>query len=126
MDVFESFFNQSIELCKQAGLVHGEAAFFDSTLKELHGLRRTRFRGRRRGQIQLWLTAAAMNIKRAVRTRARKPGPAVVPRLLAGCKLRGGQRPCLHQPSPRRRTLQQQPPLMACARPAVRSSVLRR
>ena len=32
MDVFESFFNQSIELCKQAGLVHGEAAFFDSTL----------------------------------------------------------------------------------------------
>src|SRR3990170_1680178 len=35
--------------------------------KELHGLRRTRFRGRRRGQIQLWLTAAAMNIKRAVR-----------------------------------------------------------
>jgi transposase len=35
--------------------------------KELHGLRRTRFRGRRRVQIQLWLTAAAMNIKRAVR-----------------------------------------------------------
>ena len=35
--------------------------------KELHGLRRTRFRGRRWVQIQLWLTAAAMNIKRAVR-----------------------------------------------------------
>ena len=35
--------------------------------KELHGLRRTRFRGRSRVQIQLWLTAAAMNIKRAVR-----------------------------------------------------------
>ena len=50
--------------------------------KELHGLRRTRFRGRQRVQIQLWLTAAAMNIKRAVRSRARKPGPAARPRLL--------------------------------------------
>ena len=35
--------------------------------KELHGLRRTRFRGRWRFQIQLWLTAAVMNIKKAVR-----------------------------------------------------------
>ena len=35
--------------------------------KELHGLRRTRFKGRWRVQIQLWLTAAAMNIKKAVR-----------------------------------------------------------
>jgi len=35
--------------------------------KELHGLRRTRFRGRRKFQIQLWLTAAVMNIKKAVR-----------------------------------------------------------
>ena len=51
--------------------------------KELHGLRRTRFRGRRRVQIQLWLTAAAMNIKRAVRSGARKPAPAALPRLLA-------------------------------------------
>jgi transposase len=34
--------------------------------KELHGLRRTRFKGSARVQIQLWLTAAAMNIKRAV------------------------------------------------------------
>jgi transposase len=51
--------------------------------KELHGLRRTRFRGRQRVQIQLWLTAAAMNIKRAVRSRARKPGPAALPRVLA-------------------------------------------
>jgi len=34
--------------------------------KELHGLRRTRFKGRHRVQIQLWLTAAAMNIKKAV------------------------------------------------------------
>jgi hypothetical protein len=36
--------------------------------KELHGLRRTRFKERRRVQIQLWLTAAAMNIKKAVRS----------------------------------------------------------
>lgn len=44
---------------------YSEGAF--GLAKELHGLRRTRFRGRRRVQIQLWLTAAAMNIKRAVR-----------------------------------------------------------
>jgi hypothetical protein len=50
--------------------------------KELHGLRRTRFRGRRRVQIELWLTAAAMNIKRAVRTMTRKGRP-VTPALLA-------------------------------------------
>ena len=35
--------------------------------KELHGLRRTRFMGRWKVQIQLWLTAAVINIKRAVR-----------------------------------------------------------
>ncbi len=35
--------------------------------KELHGLRRTRFMGRRKVQIQLWLTAAVINIKRVVR-----------------------------------------------------------
>ncbi|MBM3175761.1 MAG: transposase [Chloroflexi bacterium] len=35
--------------------------------KELHGLRRTRFRGRWRVQIQLWLTAAVINLKRAVK-----------------------------------------------------------
>jgi IS5 family transposase len=34
--------------------------------KELHGLRRTRFRGTARVQLQLWMTGAAMNIKRAV------------------------------------------------------------
>ena len=34
--------------------------------KELHGLRRTRFMGRWKVQIQLWLTAAVINIKRAV------------------------------------------------------------
>jgi transposase len=35
--------------------------------KELHGLRRTRFMGRWKVQIQLWLTAAVINIKRAVK-----------------------------------------------------------
>jgi hypothetical protein len=49
--------------------------------KELHGLRRTRFKGRGRVQIQLWLTAAAMNIKRAVRRIAEKGRP-VTPALL--------------------------------------------
>jgi transposase len=41
-----------------------EGAF--ALAKELHGLRRTRLRRRRRVQIQLWLTAAAMNIKKAI------------------------------------------------------------
>ena len=39
--------------------------------KELHGLRRTRFMGRWKVQIQLWLTAAVINIKRAVKQLAR-------------------------------------------------------
>ena len=34
---------------------------------ELHGLRRTRFMGRWKVQIQVWLTAAVINIKKAVR-----------------------------------------------------------
>ena len=42
--------------------------------KELHGLRRTKFKGRRKVQIQLWLTAAVMNLKRAVR-RMNRPVP---------------------------------------------------
>jgi transposase len=46
--------------------------------KELHGLRRTRFRGRRRVQIQVWLTAAAMNIKKAVRTGRLSPRTVAV------------------------------------------------
>lgn len=50
--------------------------------KELHGLRRTRFRGRRRVQIQLWLTAAAMNIKRAASRMAAKGRP-MAPALIA-------------------------------------------
>jgi transposase len=55
--------------------------------KELHGLRRTRFKGRRRVQIQLWLTAAAMNIKRAVRRSTRGGRTAFSPTVL-GCLLR--------------------------------------
>ena len=51
--------------------------------KELHGLRRTRFRGRHWVQIQLWLTAAAMNIKRAVRNSTRMGRPVAPARLLA-------------------------------------------
>ena len=43
--------------------------------KELHGLRRTRFRGTARVQIQLWMTAAAMNIKRAVRQTTGRTSP---------------------------------------------------
>jgi len=35
--------------------------------KELHGLRRTRFVGRWKVQIQLWLTAAVINIRRALK-----------------------------------------------------------
>ncbi len=50
--------------------------------KELHGLRRTRFKGRWRVQIQVWLTAAAMNIKKAVRRMVQRPHPAAAPRLL--------------------------------------------
>ncbi len=46
--------------------VRSEGAF--ALAKELPGLRRTRFRGRRKVQVQLWLMAAAMNINRSVRT----------------------------------------------------------
>lgn len=51
--------------------------------KEIHGLRQTRFRGRWRVQIQLWLTAAAMNIKRAVRNIGHTGWPIAPARLLA-------------------------------------------
>jgi transposase len=61
--------------------IYVEGAF--GLAKELHGLRRTRFRGRRRVQIQLWLTAAAMNIKRAVRNTHRKGWPAAPAMLLS-------------------------------------------
>jgi len=50
--------------------------------KELHGLRRTRFKGRWRVQIQVWLTAAAMNIKKAVRSMQMEPSPAAAFQLL--------------------------------------------
>ena len=50
---------------------YAEGAF--GLAKELHGLRQTRFRGRDRVQIQLWLTAAAMNIKKAVRNGGTNP-----------------------------------------------------
>jgi len=53
--------------------------------KGLHGLSRTRFRGRHWVQIQLWLTAA-MNIKRAVRNIQRKGWPAA-PAMLLSCRL---------------------------------------
>ncbi|MGB3904919.1 MAG: IS1182 family transposase [Anaerolineae bacterium] len=45
--------------------VRAEGVF--ALAKELHGLRRTRFKGRWKVQIQIWLTAAAINIKRALR-----------------------------------------------------------
>lgn len=60
--------------------IYVEGAF--GLAKELHGLRRTRFKGRHRVQIQVWLTAAAMNIKKAVRSMAQTPRPAAAPRLL--------------------------------------------
>lgn len=34
MEVFEVFFNRTVELCQAAGLVRGEAAFLDSTLMQ--------------------------------------------------------------------------------------------
>ena len=45
--------------------VSAEGVF--ASAKELHGLRRTRFMGRWKVQIQLWLTAAAINIKKALK-----------------------------------------------------------
>ena len=61
--------------------IYVEGAF--GLAKELHGLRRTRFRGRRRVQIQLWLTAAAMNIKRAVRSLELEGRPLAPAQVLA-------------------------------------------
>jgi IS5 family transposase len=52
------------ELLKQRK-VRAEGVF--ALAKELHGLRRTRLKGRWKVQIQLWLTAAAINIKRVIR-----------------------------------------------------------
>jgi hypothetical protein len=61
--------------------IYAEGAF--GLAKELHGLRRTRFKGRRRVQIQLWLTAAAMNIKRAARRLELKGRPLAPAQVLA-------------------------------------------
>ena len=61
--------------------VRVEGAF--ALAKELHGLRRTRFRGRLRVQIQLWLTAAAMNIKKAVQKRVIVGHPTIAIRVLS-------------------------------------------
>jgi hypothetical protein len=52
--------------------------------KELHGLRRTRFMGRWKVQIQLWLTAAVINIKRAVKQVARTKTAAGSQELIDG------------------------------------------
>jgi transposase len=60
---------------------YAEGAF--GLAKELHGLRRTRFKGRWRVQIQVWLTAATMNIKKAATRTGSGPGLAGAPRLLA-------------------------------------------
>lgn len=56
------------ELLKQRK-VRAEGVF--ALAKELHGLRRTRFMGRWKVQIQLWFTAAVINIKRAIKQLAR-------------------------------------------------------
>ena len=53
--------------------VRAEGTF--ALAKELHGLRRTRFKGRARVQLQLWMMAAAMNIKRAVRQTSGRTAP---------------------------------------------------
>lgn len=42
--------------------------------KELHGLRRTRFKGKWKVQLQVWLTATVINIKRALKEWQRKAG----------------------------------------------------
>ncbi|MFC1952542.1 IS1182 family transposase [Chloroflexota bacterium] len=44
--------------------------------KELHGLRRTRLRGNWKVQIQLWLTATVINLKRAVKEIRNRLAPA--------------------------------------------------
>jgi hypothetical protein len=51
--------------------IYVEGAF--ALAKDLHRMRQTRFRGRSRVQIQVWLTAATINIKKAVRSIAASP-----------------------------------------------------
>jgi len=60
-------------------LVHERKVMSEGTFAlamELHGLRRIRFRGRRKVQVQLWLIAAAMNIKRAAKSLSPLPSAA--------------------------------------------------
>jgi transposase len=45
--------------------------------KQLHGLRRTRLKGRWKVQIQLWLTATVINLKRAIKALIKRSGGAV-------------------------------------------------
>ena len=47
--------------------------------KDRHGLRRAQWRGKCKVQIQVWLTAAAMNIKKLARTTAAAGGASVGP-----------------------------------------------
>ena len=77
--------------------------------EELHGLRRTRFKGRYRVQIQLWLTAAAMNIKKAARTMAEKPGQAGTHLILAALRCWAIPFPRLTPRAAEIRSLRQQP-----------------
>ena len=68
--------------------VRSEGAF--ALAKELHGLRRTLFKGRRKVQIQLWLTAAAMNIKRAAKALGPlTPAIAATRAAVPGCRSTG-------------------------------------
>ena len=64
--------------------IYAEGAF--GLAKELHGLRQTRFRGRHRVQIQLWLSIAAVNITKAVRNTRSSPRRLGSQRILARLK----------------------------------------
>jgi hypothetical protein len=79
--------------------VYSEGVF--GLTKELHGLRHTRLRGRSRVQIQLWLTAAAMNIKRAVRQIAKGATPTAPAQALLRLFLLLPQGAIPNHPSPR-------------------------
>ncbi len=76
---------------------YSEGAF--GLAKALHGLRRTRLRGKRRVQIQLWLTAAAMNIKRAVRQMAKGARPIASAQALVHLSLFAALLSMLHHSS---------------------------
>jgi hypothetical protein len=52
--------------------------------KDIHGLRRAQWRGKRKVQIQVWLTAAAMNLKKLAKAVGDEPqrGLPSIPRLM--------------------------------------------